>query len=245
MKLFFLFFYYVSLSTAVKCQEIEYVSHTSVKPITSLLSGIYESYTRYQPSLKVKGGCVPFPAVGNYTASRGLKLGGKINRRCSSSPGQVYVRHMDFPKKHVRGIMYSYYFPKDQVFNFIPFVGHRHEWEEAVIWVTWDWKIPLGASMSFHDLYKTSRKHWNGSHYAVKYSRSGTHAFCSNQARDGSFDHPIANWDQLSNQVRYTLNNAVWLDRRGNEKATPKINDHNFKERMHTACKAFFRRDCN
>lgn len=244
MKFYILYLAHVSLLASVLCQTIEYLPHTDFSPIKSPLGGVYDYYALYRPSLKVVDGCVPFPAVGTYTASRGLRLGGAMNGLCSSSPGQVYARHRNFQKEQVRGIMYAYYFPKDQALDGIK-AGHRHDWEEAVIWVSWDWKTLLGASLSAHGGYIAARGPQDGSHHNVHYFRTGTHAFgILPFVGSGFYDHPIANWYQLSEEIRFTLNNAVWLNRNGRQKATPKIIDSQFGHKMLEACEVFFKHKC-
>ncbi|CAN8064517.1 unnamed protein product [Agarophyton chilense] len=226
-------------------QTINYVPHKDLKPIYSKLGGVYEAYRWYQPAIKVLNGCVPFPAVGKYTASRGLKIGGARNGLCSKNTGQVYARHKNYKEKKVHGIMYAYYFPKDQVFAGGASPGHRHDWEEAIIWVNWDWTRPLGASMSGHGDYTHSSRNWCGSHKKVLYANGNTINGISHEFRDSggdgcSHNHPIANWYQLSKEVRYTLNKARWLDQKGKQRATPKINDDNFGSKMDKAFREFF-----
>lgn len=257
MKLYNLCVAIAIMISSVAGQDIEYVGHKEIEPITSNLGGVgYNAYRSYQPAIKVLNGCVPFPAVGEYKASAGLKLGGARNGLCSSSPGQAYARHKDFPSNKVRGIMYAYYFPKDQVFAGISAgkgAGHRHDWEEVIVWVTWDWKRPLGASMSGHGEYTHSRNHWNGSHKSVLYANGNTiegisHEFRTSGTSEGFFEHPLANWYQLSEAVRYTLNNAEWRDQQGKNSATPKIVDwkvgeaknSKFEEKMNQAFEGFF-----
>ncbi|CAN8067466.1 unnamed protein product [Agarophyton chilense] len=235
-------------------RDIKYVPHTDIPPIRSKLGGVYNAYQWYQPSLSVVDACVPFPAVGDHIASRGLKLGGARNGKCSRNTGQVYVRHMNFASRKVRGIMYAYYFPKDQTAagcSSPRICGHRHDWEEVVVWVTWDWKRPLGASYSQHGNYGASNRHWDGSHYKIQYISGSSRfnapgkEFQSGHAfSHGSYNHPRANWYQLSSGVRFTLNNAVWLDQRGKQKATPKIIDTNkiFETKMNEAFTAFDKR---
>lgn len=244
MNLFTLYLGIFLLASITNSQTITYVGHKDISPIRSPLGGVYWAYMWYQPSIKVIHGCVPFPAVGEYRASSGLKIGGARNGQCSSSPGQVYARHKNYPNKKVRGIMYSYYFPKDQVFAGGASPGHRHDWEETIIWVNWDWTRPLGASMSGHGEYTHSKAHWCGSHKKVLYANGNTingisHEFRTTGGSGCSFEHPIANWYQLSSAVRFTLNNARWLDQKGKERATPKVNDKNFHSKMDQAFNEF------
>lgn len=48
------------------------------------------------------------------------------------SVGQVYARHMNFRSKGLKGVIYSYYFAKDQPHPFIK-RGHRHDWEDVIV----------------------------------------------------------------------------------------------------------------
>lgn len=232
-------------------QDIEYVPHDTLSPISSPLGGVYDAYKWYQPALTVRGGCVPFPAIGEYKASAGLRLGGARNGNCGGNEGQVYARHKDFPDHQLHGIMYSYYFPKDQLFAGItegPGAGHRHDWENVVVWVSWDWNTSVGASMSGHGEYTVSSEHWNGSHKSVLYAngnarlgipRFDTHEMSTNSEDGGFFEHPLANWYQMNDALRYTLNNAVWLSEQGEQRASPKIVDAAFDSNMQKACDAF------
>lgn len=241
MKLLAFFLALSHFTVLAHAQSISYVPHNSITPIHSKLGGVYNAYQWYQPSISVKNGCVPFPAVGHYTASSGLRLGGARNGNCGGSPGQVYARHKNYPNTGVRGIMYAYYFPKDQFSAGSSLIGHRHDWEEVIVWVPWDWTRPLGASMSGHGSYTTSTRSWNGSHKQVLYANIfRNHAFSSTSLYKGSYGHPIANWYQLTREVRYTLNNAVWFDQKGKQRATPKIVDSVFHSKMDEAFRKAF-----
>lgn len=220
------------------------MGHKEIDPITSPLGGVYDNYKKFQPSIKVLDACVPFPAVGPYTASRGLKIGGDVNGQCGGGPGQVYVRHKNFSGRKMRGIMYAYYFPKDQVAAGARSAGHRHDWEEVIIWVSWNWSRKIKASMSGHGGYTTSGKDWNGNHKNVLYANGNTVKGISKEFRSttstGGYRHPIANWFQLSKAVKNTLENAVWKDQTGKQSATCKIVDARFNSKMDQALKASF-----
>ena len=248
MKVYVLCLAVTLLSTLVIAQRIRYVGSKTISPIRSKLGGIYKNYRKYQPAIRVLNGCVPHPAVGRYTASAGLKIGGARNGQCGGSVGQVYARHKNFRKgkKRYRGIMYAYYFPKDQVFAGGASPGHRHDWEEVIIFTTWNWKRALKAAMSAHGGYSVSSRWWKGKHKKVLYANGNTIKGISHEFRDnkgkptGSYRHPMANWYQLSKAVRYTLNNAAWLDQKGKQRATPKIIDSQFSKKMNEAFRKAF-----
>lgn len=137
----------------------------------------YKRYLNFQPSISVdrEKGCDVFAAIHAskpYVASGGLDTGGHRNGQCSRSPGkaQVYVRHRTFREHAVIGIMYSYYFPKDQnVWG----GGHRHDWEDVIVWVHYNWFEKLGTSVSGHGDYVPSlsldKSRWCDDHPLVKY----------------------------------------------------------------------------
>ncbi|KAK2069864.1 hypothetical protein P8C59_004409 [Phyllachora maydis] len=109
-------------------------------PQTVPAGPIGDLYLAYQPYLDVVNGCVPFPAVdaaGN--TNRGLKRTGSPSGDCSSSTGQVYVRGGASGGKYV--LMYSWYMPKDSP---SPGLGHRHDWEGVLIWLS----VPAGDPAS-------------------------------------------------------------------------------------------------
>jgi hypothetical protein len=105
------------------------INHDSVVPFEPDVTD-YQAF--FQPRLDVTHGCVPFPAVNRQgDVSGGLKPSGSTNGGCSRNRGQVYVR-----AKNYNGgcaVMYSWYFPKDEV---SPGRGHRHDWENVVLFLS-------------------------------------------------------------------------------------------------------------
>jgi Necrosis inducing protein (NPP1) len=222
---------------------ITYVSHTSLGPIVTNnnfgnMDWLYQYSKKFQPALHVRdAGCVPFPAVGEYRASAGLRNTGASNGGCGSSIGQVYTRYKTVRLSNgqmAHAMMYEYYFPKDQ--GAATGTGHRHDWEEVIVFVTTDWSRVIAASYSGHGDYW---KVWNpptvaGTHVRVHYYREylfDTHRMGADFGGTASyFSHPLANWYQLSEGVRHTLNNAAWMNVDGKQKAEPKIKDSKFDE---------------
>lgn len=106
------------------------IDHSAVRPLGENLTAVE---LKFKPNLKVYNGCVPFPAVdaaGN--TSGGLHPSGATNGGCSGSTGQVYARGGVYNNEC--GIMYSWYFPKDQPADGAT-NGHRHDWESIVVWL--------------------------------------------------------------------------------------------------------------
>ncbi|KAM0323019.1 hypothetical protein ACHAQA_009118 [Verticillium albo-atrum] len=89
-------------------------------------------YLKHKPYLKVFNGCVPFPAVNAAgDTGGGLNPTGSSSASCSSSTGQVYARQGVY--NGANAIMYSWYMPKDSPSSGL---GHRHDWEAAVVWLS-------------------------------------------------------------------------------------------------------------
>lgn len=60
-----------------------------------------------------------------------MKPTGGPSDDCTSSPGQIYGRAAEFEGSFA--IMYVWYMPKDSPASGM---GHRHEWEHAVVWLS-------------------------------------------------------------------------------------------------------------
>lgn len=239
MKLPVLFCVVALLICTASAQRIRYVGHKEIPPINTPLGGVYDLYRTFQPAVKVNSGCVPFPAIGTFIASAGLRIGGAPNGLCSSSSGQVYVRHHTFHNGWT-GIMYNYYFPKDQ-FLAGP-GGHRHDWEEVIVWVDPQNRARC-ASLSAHGNYRAPfcNHFQDGTHKAVKYDLDYfTHAFLNTRG-GGYYRHPLAAWDRMTDAQRWTLNNAEWRAEDGSQKASPSIRDASFAHKMGRAYNTMFR----
>lgn len=227
------------------------VGHDDIPPIHHEIKhvndGRIKKYMKFQPSINVKHGCVPFPAVGKNTQSGGLKDSGAHDGLCSRSPGQTYVRYMKM-EGGVNGVMYGYYFPKDSGLV----GGHRHDWEEVIVWATKDWKKAKGASMSGHGGYTHSKNNWCDSlHKKVQYNLShveekcwwilctpklawvGNQEFRSTNSSPCSYKHPIAAWEYLPETYRNALAKGDW------GAASPKFTNEKFEDKMNDAWKEF------
>lgn len=133
-----------------------------------------EFASKFQPYLQIVTGCVSFPAVDkDGNVSGGLKLGGPENGDCTKSVGQVYSRHMEY--KDYCALMYSWYMPKDQSTDLETLAGHRHDWENVIVWLTsCDLDADIKAvSYSYHSTHVTltSGIPLNGSHPLVEYAQ--------------------------------------------------------------------------
>lgn len=229
-----------ALTLSAVGQTIKYVPVSSLESIVAVPGDPAERlFSIWQPALKVTNGCKPHTAVGVYTASAGLRIGGLHNSGCSSRrQGQVSVRGLSFPDHNLYGIMYSYYFPKDQRTLFF---GHRHDWECVIVWLKSDLRTPLGVSLSAHGGFTSiSPRLVDGTHYSVQYVGYFTNHHMSRYTGvDGYYNHPVVYWDLMPPKIRWTLENAVWMDEQGKESATPKIVDAEFDTTMNKALASY------
>ncbi|KAF1782398.1 Necrosis inducing protein [Phytophthora cactorum] len=88
---------------------------------------------KFKPQIQIRTGCEPYPAVNEFgETGGGLKPTGKSRGKCGGSGygSQVYGRSTWF--KGVWAIVYSWYFPKDSPSSGM---GHRHDWEHAIVFI--------------------------------------------------------------------------------------------------------------
>ncbi|KAH6897401.1 necrosis and ethylene-inducing protein [Thelonectria olida] len=137
------------------------VSHDSLNPVkTRLQAGrIGRAIEMFSPLLHIAHGCQPYTAVNDKgDISGGLQDSGNPSAGCrDQSKGQTYARAAWYGGKF--GIMYAWYFPKDQPVAGNVAGGHRHDWESIVVWIdNPDNQNPkiLGGAASGHGKYSTS-----------------------------------------------------------------------------------------
>lgn len=140
--------------------------------------------------------------------SGGLKTTGASEGHCSKSEGQVYARSANHDGKFA--IMYSWYMPKDHV---SPGVGHRHEWEDVVVWLSEekDDAKYLGTALSAHGAYPKEHKERHppsdGSHATIGYCMDGsTHSTCQTSIKGGQ--QPLLAWESMPQAMKDSFNNA-------------------------------------
>lgn len=178
------------------------IAHDQVQPIPQ--NG-KDFELKFQPTLKVEDGCVPFPAVDvNGNTSGGLNPSGARNGGCSSSTGQVYARYTTY--NGVCAVMYAWYFPKDQVI-----AGHRHDWENAVVWLSAcsTNAAILAVSYSDHAVYdKTTTPPVSGFTPLVRYFTDGItdHHLGSTTSVGGK--QPLIDWALMPQAARDALTNT-------------------------------------
>ncbi|KAF6803917.1 necrosis inducing protein [Colletotrichum musicola] len=199
-----------STISAAPLQPRAVINHDAVVgfPETVPSGTVGNLYLKYKPYLKVFNGCVPFPAVNSAgDTSGGLSPTGSSNGGCSSSPGQVYARGASYNGAYA--IMYSYYMPKDSPSTGL---GHRHDWENIVVWLSAasESATVLGVSVSGHGKYETKKSgiSFTGTHPRVGYQSIVVinHQMVFTSEQGGM--QPLVAWESLTPAARTALENT-------------------------------------
>ncbi|KAF2200997.1 necrosis-and ethylene-inducing protein-like protein 1 precursor [Delitschia confertaspora ATCC 74209] len=187
-------------------------------------------YLKYKPFLKVFNGCVPFPAVdASGNTSDGLAPTGPPDGSCDKSTGQVYARSGSH--NGLYAIMYSWYMPKDSPSSSL---GHRHEWENVVVWLSSQSLSATihGVSISAHGRYQKTKY----PHLASGTSRSLigyisifpiNHQLIDTSEQGG--EQPLIAWESLTSAARSAIQSTDW------GAATPSFRDDNFESYLEDA----------
>ncbi|KAF2010784.1 25 kDa protein elicitor [Aaosphaeria arxii CBS 175.79] len=180
------------------------LGHDKIKPMGEAVGGGDGAvlYKKFQPTLKVQGGCVPFPAVDkDGNVSKGLKATGLHNGKCSKSTGQIYCRGHNIDGKFA--ILYAWYMPKDAF-------SHRHDFEYIVVWLSSNKKDAklLGVAYSRHgDTVKIKAPNvgLKNNRLRVQYYLDGSsYSVKKHNYAEGGFQ-PLINYAQMPDKARKTL----------------------------------------
>ncbi|WP_411350367.1 NPP1 family protein [Paenibacillus sp. WLX2291] len=185
----------------------------------------------FQPFLKVYNGSVPFPAVdAQGNTSGGLQPTGASEGQSSKSTGQIYARSGWY--NGVWAIMYAWYFPKDES---SPGLGHRHDWETAVIWIDNPAVAsPKVQSISYSqhgDLLNAAptSSNMSGNHALIGYRSVWPLNHSLFSVTDVGGTQPLINWEQLTPAARTALNTTDFGS------ANVPLNDTNFNTNLQKA----------
>lgn len=152
--------------------------------VSRLSGSVSADQARFLPLLEVMDGCQPYAAVqDDGSFSGGLSDTGSETGGCKGNgTGQAIVRSL-CEESGVCAHMYALYFPKDQGMAngvAVPAVGHRFEFENAVVWV----KDGVIAAVSFsqhsgYEIKNAADVTINGTTVSVQYGTGGdtTHSF--------------------------------------------------------------------
>ncbi|KAM5356855.1 hypothetical protein ACJ41O_003501 [Fusarium nematophilum] len=188
------------------------VPHDSLNPIQTRLQGgrIGRAIEIFNPILHIAHGCQPYTAVNdNGDISGGLQDSGSVEGGCRDrNKGQTYARAAWHNGKF--GIMYAWYFPKDQPNAGNVAGGHRHDWESVVVWIdNPDNQNPrmLGGAASGHGDYSTTTTPIrSGNNVKVEYF---TQLFLNHQLQWTNSDgrsYWISDWDAMPQKAKDALN---------------------------------------
>uniref|UniRef100_K3X209 Uncharacterized protein n=1 Tax=Globisporangium ultimum (strain ATCC 200006 / CBS 805.95 / DAOM BR144) TaxID=431595 RepID=K3X209_GLOUD len=225
---------FVSALMTLASTQAAVIDHDQVKPFaepapTTLAEKLA---IKFKPQIFINNGCHPYPAVdaaGNVGG--GLKPDGSQSAGCKGSGWGTQVYGRAAPYNDVYAIMYSWYMPKDTP---IPGIGHRHDWENVVVWIdnpnAANPKI-LAVSPSAHSGYEKyappKAGTVDGTSAKVIYSTT-------NLVMDHSLDstthageqQPLIMWEQLTDAARSTLQDYDF----GN--ANVPMKDGNFMDKL-------------
>ena len=225
-----------SLLTKRANSDFTVVNHDSIKYIHESYRGGPEgdAIRRYEPYLHIAHGCQSYPAVSaTGEVGGGLKNSGGASAACNDpANGQTYVRGAWYQGRYA--IMYAWYFPKDQISSGGGNFGHRHDWENVVIWIdnrkciasSSLSKLPLiqlhlaananprvfGGAASGHGDYKktTNPQMRDGNHLQVEYFTNfpTNHELQFKTSPGGQ--HDMIDYDTVSPAVRRAFDGYDW-----------------------------------
>ncbi|KAL2061925.1 hypothetical protein VTL71DRAFT_7303 [Oculimacula yallundae] len=165
-------------ASPVSLESRAVVAHDSLWPLPDNLptGAVGDAIWRFEPYLHIAHGCQVMTAVNaNGDTSGGLKDTGNPSAGCGyTNRQQTYVRTAMHNGRFA--IMYSWYWPKDQPIAGNVAGGHRHEWENTVVWTTDPSRgrpTLIGAAASGHGGYKkTTNPSRKGDRVKVEYYTS-------------------------------------------------------------------------
>ncbi|WP_223206315.1 NPP1 family protein [Streptomyces xanthii] len=169
-------------------------AHAAVlQPLPQNADGVEQSFS---PAYDYDGdGCYATAAIGSDgTINPGLALGGDVNGHCHDD-AQLAAANTYSRAKCNNGwcaIVYASYFEKDQATWGPAAIGHRHDWEHVVVWVSDN--AVRNVAVSQHSGYQSadrSQIRFDGTHPKVVYHKDGLSTHCFRFA--GAGDEPAEN----------------------------------------------------
>ncbi|KAF1930658.1 putative necrosis and ethylene inducing peptide 1 precursor [Didymella exigua CBS 183.55] len=190
------------------------VPHDSLNPIPTRLQdgNIGRAIQMFTPLIHIAHGCQPYTAADDAgNTSGGLQDTGNVSAGCRDpNKGQIYARAAWHKGKFA--IMYSYYFPKDQPAAGNVVGGHRHDWENVVVWIddpANNNPSILGGAASGHGAYSTTTNpNRLGNNVKVEsfvsFPRNHALQFTDTTGRS----YWISDWDRMPDAAKSGLTNA-------------------------------------
>jgi len=187
---------------------IDSIPHDEVLPIVG--TSVDSLHKKFVPWVDVEHGCDYQAAINEEgEVSAGLKPSGRSNGDCESLAGQIYARSTSF-NDGTTAIMYAYYFAKDHAL-WGGLGGHRHDWENIVVWVDEDENL-IGAAYSSHGDYSktTSPLTINNSVVADYKASYTTHSFFEADSTSSISQENLVSYENLNGTVQSNLSNNDW-----------------------------------
>ncbi|USP74606.1 hypothetical protein yc1106_01880 [Curvularia clavata] len=197
--------------TPSKIQARAVVAHDSLNPIPNRVQpgAIGRAIIKFQPLLHIAHGCQPYTAVDDAgNTSGGLQDTGSSDGGCrDTNKGQTYARAAWHKGKF--GIMYAWYFPKDQPIAGNVAGGHRHDWEGVVVWIdnpaAANPRI-LGAAASAHGGWqKNTNPPMQGNNVKVEYFTRFPYNHALQFTNTVGRTYWISDWDAMPQAARNAL----------------------------------------
>ncbi|KAL1638686.1 hypothetical protein SLS58_008718 [Diplodia intermedia] len=199
-------------------QARDTVPHDSLNPLPEAIRTGTEGdgIKRFAPQLHIAHGCQPYTAVNDAgDTSGGLQDTGSSTGGCrDTTKGQTYTRGAWHNGRF--GIMYAWYFPKDQPSDGVSTGAHRHDWENVVVWLddpAADTPTLIGAAASGHGEYKkTTEPQRNGDAVMVEYfTNFPTNHELQFKTSEGVM-YALLDWDVMTEAARTALQDTDFGD---------------------------------
>ncbi|MEV7000921.1 NPP1 family protein [Streptomyces sp. NPDC093982] len=150
----------------------------------------------FSPAYDYDGdGCYATAAIGaDGTLNPGLKLGGDVNGNCHDY-AQLANANTYSRAKCNNGwcaVMYASYFEKDQITLGPAALGHTHDWEHVIVWISNNQAEYV--SVSQHNTYQLAARsaiRFDGTHPKIVYHKDGVSSHCFRFANTN--DEPTEN----------------------------------------------------
>ncbi|WP_328883994.1 NPP1 family protein [Streptomyces sp. NBC_00299] len=150
----------------------------------------------FSPAYDYDGdGCYATAAIGaDGTLNPGLKLGGDVNGNCHDY-AQLANANTYSRAKCNNGwcaVMYASYFEKDQITLGPAALGHTHDWEHVIVWISNNQAEYV--SVSQHNTYQLAARsaiRFDGTHPKIVYHKDGVSSHCFRFANTN--DEPAEN----------------------------------------------------
>ncbi|MGW1614937.1 NPP1 family protein [Streptomyces sp. NPDC002285] len=198
----------------------------------------------FSPAYDYDGdGCYATAAIGaDGPLNPGLKLGGDVNGKCHDY-AQLANANTYSRAKCDNGwcaVMYASYFEKDQITLGPAALGHTHDWEHVIVWISNNQAEYV--SVSQHNTYQLAARsaiRFDGTHPKIVYHKDGvsSHCFRFANTNDEPAENATGNWffPRLVGWEGYPTGYRDKLMSADFGSATIKIDDGDFQWALHYA----------